>query len=250
MLTVILLMSGRDQPFQEAGYIYPKNLVEIDGAPLVQRVIEGVAPLDGPDTRLVCVIPKAENRRHHTGRVIQLIRPGAIITETNGATGGAACSALLAIAHIDRDAPLVIVNGDIVIDHPLDQALAEFTTRGLDGGVIAFHDVHPRWSFIKLGADDLAVEFAEKQPISDLATTGLSWFARGGDFLEAAVSMLNKDAHVDGQFFVSPVYNEMILSGRRVGCRVVPKSAYFSLKTPQDVRAYEEVLANRRRRCA
>lgn len=250
MLTVILLMAGNDGPFQEAGYAYPKNLVEIDGAPLARRVIEGLAALDGPGTRMVCVVSKTENRRHHTGRVIELVRPGSTIIETHAATGGAACSALLAVQHINRNEPLLIVNGDIVIDYPLDRVIADFAARDLDGGVIAFKDVHPRWSFVKLGPDDLAVELAEKRPISDLAATGFSWFARGGDFMDAAQSMLLKDGHVDGVFYISPVYNELILSGRRIGAHLVPRSAYSSLKTPQDTRAYGEHLAAARRRAA
>lgn len=250
MLTVIVLMSGSDAPFQEAGYAYPKNLIEISGVPLVQRVIEGLSSIDGPDTRIVCVIPKAENRRHHTGRVIELLRPGTRIVEVNAATGGAACTALLAVEHIERDQPLLIVNGDIVIEHPLDGVLADFSARRLDGGVTVFRDVHPRWSFVKLDDEDLAVEFAEKRPISNLATTGFSWFARGGDFVDFTSSMLLKDGHVDGVFYVAPVFNELILSSRRVGAYPIPKSAYFSLKAPKDVRDYENFLVARRDRAA
>lgn len=250
MLTILVLMAGKSDAFREAGFQYPKNLVEIDGAPLAQRVLDGLSALDGPDTRIVCLVRRDENRRFHTNRVLQLLRPSTAVVEVNGDTGGAACTALLAIQHIAPDQPLLIVNGDIVIDYPLDAVLRDFAARNLDGGVTGFRDVHPRWSFVQLDESGHAVEFAEKRPISDLATTGFSWFARGEDFITAASAMLAKDAHVDGQYFIAPTYNELILTGRRVGCHPIPKGAYHSLKTPQDVRAYEEHLLARRRQSA
>ncbi len=247
MSTIIFLMAGNDAPFKEAGYTFPKNLVEIDGAPLVKRVLDGVASIRTDLVNVVCVVPKSENRRQHTGRMIQLIVPSAHIVETNSPTGGAACSALLAIQYIARNEPLIIANGDIVIHHPLADVLADFTARGLDAGVIAFRDVHPRWSFVKLGGDGLACELAEKRPISDMATTGFFWFSKGGDFVDAAEKMLLKDGHVDGVFFLAPVLNELILRNQKVGVHIVPKASYFSLKTPQDVRVYEDALVATRR---
>ncbi len=250
MLTILTLMAGKSDAFQEAGFQYPKNLVEIAGTPLAQHVLEGLSALDGPDTRVVCLVRRDENRRFHTGRILQLLRPSTVVVEVNGDTGGAACTALLAIQHIARDQPLLIVNGDIVIDYPLGAILDDFAARGLDGGVTAFRDVHPRWSFVRLDESGHAVEFAEKRPISNLATTGFSWFARGEDFITSASAMLAKDARVDGQFFIAPAYNELILLHGRVGCHPIPKGAYHSLKTPHDVHVHEEHLLARRRECA
>ena len=46
-MTVLVLMAGGSDAFREAGYIYPKNLVEIDSLPLVQRVIDSLSSLHG-----------------------------------------------------------------------------------------------------------------------------------------------------------------------------------------------------------
>ncbi len=240
MMTIVFLMSGSSQAFEEAGFQYPKNLIEIAGQPLVQRVIEGVSEIDGAETRVVCLVPKAENRKFHTGQVIQLIRPGTIVEEVNGATGGALCTALLASHHIEEKSPVIIINGDILIEYSLRSVLADFKARNLDGGLVCFNDVHPRWSFVKLGENGLAIEVAEKRPISNLATTGLNYFARGSDFLAAAAQSLMKDAHVDGLFYMTPIYNEMILQGKRVGAHWIPKAKYFSFKAPQDLAYFEE----------
>ena len=44
-MNVLVLMAGSGDAFRDAGYLYPKNLVEIDGLPLVQRVVDSVGAL-------------------------------------------------------------------------------------------------------------------------------------------------------------------------------------------------------------
>ena len=244
-MNILLLMAGSSQAFKDAGYEYPKNLVEIDGAPLVQRVMEGLNTLRSPDTKFIYAIPRDENRRVHTGQVIELLDPKATIVEVSSQGGGAACTAMLAIEHINNDEPLIIINGDIIINYDLAAVIKDFQSRDLDGGVTVFRDVHPRWSFIKVDKDGLAIEVAEKRPISDLATTGFYYYKRGSDFIKAAATMLQKDASVDGKFYVCPAYNEMILKHQRIGTYSIPKSAYYSLKTPHDIKTLEEHLTSK-----
>jgi dTDP-glucose pyrophosphorylase len=242
MINVIVLMSGGSQAFAEAGHIYPKNLVEIGGAPLLRRVLDRLAPLKELGARILCLVRYEENRRHHTGAVVHLLDPEAVVVDVRGENAGAACSALLAVSHIDNEHPLVIVNGDQILDADLPAILKDFQSRGLDGGIIVFEDVHPRWSFVKTDTSGRVIETAEKRPISKLATAGFYYFARGSDFVLAASEMIKKDAQVDGHFFICPSYNELILRQGNVGIYVVPRSAYHSLATPGDVSAYEEYL--------
>ncbi len=122
-----------------------------------------------------------------------------------------------------------------------------FAAAGLDGGMVTFDAVHPRWSYVRTGPDGLVVEAAEKRPISRIATAGIYWYRRGGDFVDGAMAMIRKDASVDGAFYVCPVFNEMILRGRRVGTHHVERERYFSLASLHGVDAYGEHLADRRR---
>lgn len=249
-MRLLVLMAGDSALFEVAGVKYPKNLVEIDGEPLVQRVTEGLAPLLGSVSRAVFVIREEEQRRHHTGDVIRLLVPEAEVIEVPKLTGGAACTALHAIAHIERDEPLLVFNGDQVIDAPLPAITQAFARQGLDAGVVTFDAVHPRWSYVRPGPDGLIVEAAEKRPISRLATAGAYWFARGGDFVDGAMAMIRKDASVDGAFFICPVFNELILTGARIGTHHIERDRYFSLATMHGVDTYEQHLSRRRQAVA
>jgi dTDP-glucose pyrophosphorylase len=235
---VLVPMAGDSRLFEEAGHSYPKNLVEIAGQPLVQRVLDRVRDLGD----LICLVREDENRRFHTADVIRLLVPGAVVVEVPALESGAACTALLAIDEIDRDAPLLVTNGDQIVTRDLGPIVADFEGRGLDGGVVTFRAVHPRWSYVKTDADGLVIEAAEKRPISTQATAGTYWFRRGGDFLESVMDMIRKDAHVDGRFYICPAYNEMILRQLRVGVHEIERDEYLSLATPQGVDAYAEHL--------
>ena len=54
----------------------------------------------------------------------------------------------------------------------------------MDGGVIVFDSVHPRWSFVRVDKAGFVIETAEKRPISRLATAGFYYFRRGADFVD------------------------------------------------------------------
>jgi dTDP-glucose pyrophosphorylase len=246
-MNVLVLMAGEGDAFRDAGYLYPKNLVEIDGLPLVQRVIDSLRPLlSHAEHRFIFLVPEEENRQYHTGDVIRLLVPDAVVVEVHKPTAGAACTALLAIEEMAAAEPLLIVNGDQVVDADLSVIITEFRERGLDGGIVVFEAVHPRWSYVKCDADGFVIETAEKRPISNLATAGIYWFARGADFLEAAMQSIKKDAHVGGNFYICPCYNEMLLKQSRIGIQRVLRDVYFSLAAPQGAHDYEEYLRARR----
>jgi dTDP-glucose pyrophosphorylase len=242
MLNVLILMSGSSQAFKDAGFAYPKNLVEIAGQPLLQRVLDRLAPLKEIEARFICVLRQDENAKHHTAAVIHLIDPGAKVIELRGNTSGAACSALMAVDHIDNDDPLIIVNGDQLLDVNLVQVVKGFRAKRLDGGIVVFEDVHPRWSFVKTDDNGRVIETAEKRPISRLATAGCYYFGKGSDFVLAATEMIKKDAHVNGLFYVCPAFNELVLRQRNIGVHQIARSAYRSLAAPSDVHSYEALL--------
>jgi CTP:molybdopterin cytidylyltransferase MocA len=249
-MRLVVLMAGDSGVFEVAGSSYPKNLVEIDGEPLVQRVIEALEPLIETADKSIFLVREEEDRRHHTGDVIRLLVPDAEVIGVPNLESGAACTALHAIGQIDRDEPVLVFNGDQVVDADLPAIVAGFERAELDGGVVTFDAVHPRWSYVRTGDDGLVLEAAEKRPISRLATAGTYWFRRGGDFIDGVMSMIRKDASVDGSFYICPVYNELILRGRRIGTHHIARDHYFSLASLHGVDTYEEHLARARRAVA
>lgn len=241
-MKVLLLFSGSDTSFKEDGYKYPKNLIEINGKPLIQNVLESLDPDILKNNELIFAIKKEENERFHTSMVAKLLYPEATIVSVPNATSGAVCTAMLAVEYIDKAEPLLIINGDIVIQTPLKPAIESFESGDADGGAVTFRSVHPRWSYVKCDEMGNIIEAAEKRPISQMATAGVYYYKKGSDFVSAAKELIKKDAQTEGKFYICPVFNEMILKQKKLRIFEIESKFYFSLSTSKGVEAYQKML--------
>jgi len=213
----------------------PSWLAEQGGHLLIQRLVELCAPLGA---ELIFAVRAEDIRRFRLNNVIRMAAPGSQIVSVGGQTQGAACTALLCIRHIDAEDELLVLNSNEVVLTDYKAAIDDFRIRGLDGGVIVFPSLHPRYSYLRLDEAGMVREAAEKNPISPWACAGFFWFRRGGEFIEAVKAMIRKDAHVDEQFYINPVLNELLLKRKRLGVVEVPSSHYIPLKSSAQISAY------------
>ena len=124
--------------------------------------------------------------------------------------------------------------------------LRDFAERKLDAGTIVFHSIHPRYSYVALDENNFVIEAAEKKPISQHATTGFYWFARGSDFVSACKSMIEKDSHLNNNFYICPVLNELILIQQKIGVYPIKNHHYHPLKSVRQMQHFESVLESGR----
>lgn len=237
-LNIVIPIAGPDKGNAETGYI--KSLQEIQRKTILQYVFESLQSLEA--TSFNVVIKRKDVNRFHLDNVVKLLRPEARVIITEGETMGAACTCMLAVDHLDMDAPLLITGGDQLLTVPAGQIVACFMEQGVDGGVAIFDDIHPRWSFVKLDGQGHVVEAAEKRPISRNATAGFYYFKKASCFFEAAKRMIAKNASVNGSFFICPVFNEMILQQQVIGTYRIEKEQYYSFSHDSGIEAYKMYL--------
>lgn len=241
MLNILIPMGG-DNAFSGPEYQYPKPLIEIGGQPLIELVIGCFASIPG-DRRYIFVVNAGDCQKYHLDDVLRLITgDSSVVIQLERETKGAACSALMAVDYIDCDDELLISSSDHIIEHALANMVSEFKERDLDAGVACFDSVHPKWSFVRLDEDGNVIETAEKRPLSRHAIAGLYYFRRGRDFVQFAKRMIEKDAQVNGNFYVAPTMNEMVLAGRRIGTYSIPNDSYHNFYSPHKIKEYEEYL--------
>jgi dTDP-glucose pyrophosphorylase len=230
-MNILILMAG--EPRILSSESFPTPLVEVDGMPLVQRLLEQCSRITGH--RVIIAIQEKELRRYHLDDVVRLIDPTAEIVAVKDKTQGAACTALLAAGSIDNDTPLLILNGDEFLTVPMETIIADFNRRQLDGGTVTFRSVHPRYSFVRLDERQMVVEAAEKHPISDNATAGFYYFRKGSDFVKAAKAAIRKDARHNDMFYVCPVYNELVLEDKKIGVYPIDAKDYHPIKSDRQL---------------
>jgi dTDP-glucose pyrophosphorylase len=231
-LNVLIPMAGAGTRFEKAGYTFPKPLIDVNGKPMIQVVVENL----NIDANYIYVVQKSHRTKYNLDTLLNLITPNCKIVEVEGITEGAACTALLTKELIDNDEPLFFANSDQFAEWDSNEFMYKMTETNCDGGIVTFKATHPKWSFAKLDDNGFVTEVAEKNPISENATVGFYYWKRGSDFVKYAESMIDKDIRVNNEFYVCPVFNQAIDDGLKV--RTFEISRMWGLGTPEDLNHY------------
>lgn len=235
----ILILAAGDPLFDVHDGNYPLCLTELEGVPVIERIVNSCKLLDAE--KIIFAFRKEEANRFHLDNIVNLLTPNAVTIKVEGHTPGAACTALLAIPYIDNDQELMVLSANELVDIDLQVLVNKFRSRQLDAGIVTFASIHPRYSYVRLNVDGLVTEATEKNPISNHATVGLYWYARGKDFVAAIKNIIRKDAHVDGVFYICPAFNEMILNQAKIGIEPIDPKQYHPLKTERQRRYFESI---------
>ena len=233
-LNILIPMAGAGKRFEQAGYTFPKPLIDVKGRPMIQVVVENL----NIKANYIYVVQKEHREKYNLDTLLNLITPGCKIVETDGITEGAACTALLAKDYIDNDEALFFANSDQFVEWDSTEFLYRMNETNSDGGIVTFKATHPKWSFAKVNKDGLVTEVAEKNPISDIATVGYYYWKKGSDFVKYAEEMINENIRVNNEFYVCPVFNQAIKDDKKI--RTYNISKMWGLGTPEDLKNFLE----------
>jgi HAD superfamily hydrolase (TIGR01509 family) len=239
-MNVLIPMAGAGSRFQKAGYTFPKPLIEVQGKPMIQHVVENI----NIDATHVFIVQKSHYEKYNLKHLLNLISPSCKIIQVDGITEGAACTTLLAKDIIDNDDPLLIANSDQYLEWDSNEFMYSMMADEIDGGILTFTATHPKWSFAKLDANGFVSEVAEKKPISDNATCGVYLWKKGSDYVKFANEMIEKDIRTNNEFYVCPVFNQAIESGKKIKTFHIGKM--WGLGTPEDLNKYIQETRNER----
>jgi beta-phosphoglucomutase-like phosphatase (HAD superfamily)/dTDP-glucose pyrophosphorylase len=233
-MNVLIPMAGAGSRFANAGYTFPKPLIEVDGKPMIQVVVENL----NIEANYTFIVQKEHYEKYSLQYLLNLIAPNCNIVQVDGLTEGAACTTLLAKEFIDNDAPLVMANSDQFVEWNSNECLYAFNADGIDGGIVSFKATHPKWSYAKIGEDGFVSEVAEKKPISDNATVGIYYWNKGSDYVKYTEKMIEKNIRVNNEFYVCPVFNEAIADGKKIRVKEIQKM--WGIGTPEDLNYFLE----------
>jgi dTDP-glucose pyrophosphorylase len=231
-LNVLIPMAGAGSRFESAGYTFPKPLIDVNGAPMIQTVVSNLSL----DANYIYVVQKSHRLKYNLDTLLNLITPNCNIIEVDGLTEGAACTALLAKELINSDKPLFFANSDQFVEWDSNEFMYKMQETDVDGGIVTFKSIHPKWSFVKLDNNGYVTEVSEKKPISDIATVGYYYWKNGSDFVKYAEQMIEKNIRVNNEFYVCPVFNEAIDDGKKIITYTANKM--WGLGTPEDLNVY------------
>ena len=232
-MNVLIPMAGAGSRFEQAGYSFPKPLIEVNGKPMIQVVVENL----NIDAKHIFIVQKEHYEKYNLKYLLNLItNNNCEIVQVDSMTEGAACTTLLAKKYIDNDEPLMIANSDQFVEWDSNEFMYSMVADNVDGGILSFEATHPKWSFVKLDDDGFVCEVAEKKPISNIATVGIYYWAEGSDYVKYSEQMIEKDIRTNNEFYVCPVYNEAIGDDKKI--KVFPINKMWGLGTPEDLERF------------
>jgi dTDP-glucose pyrophosphorylase len=231
-LNVLIPMAGEGSRFSKAGFTFPKPLIEVNGKPMIQTVVENL----NIDATHIFVVRKSHYEQYNLKYLLNLIAPNCKIVQVDRLTEGAACTTLLAKEYIDNEYPLVFANSDQYLDWNSNEFMYSMIADNVDGGILTFNATHPKWSFAKLNEDGFVSEVAEKKPISNLATCGIYYWKKGSDYVKYAEQMIEKNIRVNNEFYVCPVFNQAIQDGKKI--KTFPVKKMWGIGTPEDLNTF------------
>lgn len=234
-MQILIPMSGAGKRFADMGYQKPKPLIEFFGKPMIEHVVEN---LGVQNDFILCVQQSHYDSDPKFFKRLELKVKSLKLVFVEKITQGAAETCLLAESVIDPEQLLFIANCDQMMVWDQEHFEKWFAEEQLDGAMFTFFKDSPAYSYVEVDDDKLAIRTAEKQVISQYATTGIYIWKQAKNFFWAAKKMIAENIRANNEFYVCPVYNQNIANGDRIG--IYPPQEHWPIGTPNDLNIYVE----------
>jgi len=231
---IVVPMAGRGSRFTEQGYTDSKPFIDVNGKPMIQRVIENLN-IEFDSNYEFVIICLQEDFDKYDFRIFDDIigHTEYKVICLEDVTEGAAQTLLEAKDIIDNDTPMLSFNTDQMVEYDKNmwKSFEQF-----DGGIPCYWGNSDDWSYARCSQDGYVEEVAEKKVISNDATAGYYYWSKGSDYVKYARQMIEENSRTNNEFYVAPVYNWAIKDGKKIAIYMVDK--IYELGTPEYLEEY------------
>jgi UDP-N-acetylglucosamine diphosphorylase / glucose-1-phosphate thymidylyltransferase / UDP-N-acetylgalactosamine diphosphorylase / glucosamine-1-phosphate N-acetyltransferase / galactosamine-1-phosphate N-acetyltransferase len=236
---LVIPMAGHGSRFATEGYENPKPFIDVNGKPMIERVVEHLGLQKYAKHIFICQTSHLTQERR---ALLKSLADDVEIIEINHVTQGAAMTVLHAEVAIKSDAELFIVNSDQLITWDLMSFLKTVDDHKADAAILCFKGEGTNWSYARTDKFGVVVEeVAEKKQISNDATAGLYYFSKGSYFVNDAKQMIANNERTNNEFYVAPVYNQTVKNHKVV---IHHCDGIVQLGTPPELEAYLSDVQN------
>ena len=240
-VNIVIPMAGNGSRFAKAGYKNPKPFIDVNGKPMIQRVMDNLA-FENDNYEISYFLIAKQEHLNKEKELVEYLQEKYNVTfiTVDKTTEGAACTVLFARKYINNDDMLIFANSDQIVDFEIKNFIDDAVNKDLDASILTFIDEekNQKWSFAKIDENSLVEKVAEKQVISQYATVGIYLYRKGSIFVDGAIDMIINNDRFNNEFYVCPVYNYIIKNGNKVGIFNIENSAMHGLGTPEDLQKY------------
>lgn len=213
-MIVVVPMAGRGSRFSNEGYNTPKPLINVGGKPMIYwslKSLEGVRY-----EKIVFVALREHQDRYGLCEILtNCIGDSFELVLIDEVTEGQLCTVLMARNYFEGYKDLLVIASDSYIRSSIGKEIVE-KEKDLKGIISVSNLPGEMWSFAKIDCNGDVVEVAEKQRISNNASTGIYYFSDINEFVRIADEIIANEEKIRGEYFVIPVYQKMIKQNEKV----------------------------------
>ncbi len=259
-LTIIIPMSGIGKRFIDEGYNVPKFLIEVDGKPIIEHVIN-LFDKNKDDYVFICndIHLNTHVVKYDLVKILKSIVPNCVIVSTSNRNRKGPVDAILRT--MDIFLSKINLNKEIIVsycDYGTVWNYADFVknvrSNDYDGSVVCYKGFHPHllgsdnYAFVKTtknhnNDDEMLVEIKEKESftgnkLNEFASNGTYYFKNISILLHYFKELIDKDININDEYYVSLVYNLMVSDGLKVSVFEIEKMLQWG--TPYDLKIYQD----------
>lgn len=214
-MIIVIPMAGHNSRFKEAAVTTPKPLINVRGQWMVEWALRSFN-VELARKIIFLILRDQEDAYGIKKRLEEKYGAKSLCVFVDQVTAGPASTVLLAKKYIDTDEDIIIKDCDGYIISNIHDVIGKNLNRGVSGVLSTTNLPGERYSFAQLDEKGFVCRVAEKKRISDHVIAGAYYFRHGSDFVKYAEKMITENKRIKNEFYIAPVYQEMINDGKKI----------------------------------
>ncbi|KJG25512.1 capsular biosynthesis protein [Photobacterium iliopiscarium] len=239
---IVIPMAGLSSRFFNAGFTQPKYMLNAHGETLFAHAINSFSHYFATESFLFIVRDVHNTVAFVEQEIARLKIKNAHIFVLDKPTRGQAETVYIGLqSRPDYQGPITIFN----IDTFRPQFRYPQNIAAWDGYLEVFKGHGDNWSFALAESENSSrvIKTTEKEPISDLCSTGLYYFADSQLFNQAYQQYLAKPQTewAKCELYIAPLYNDLITANHAIHYHLIDNNEVIFCGVPEEYEAFLEM---------
>lgn len=227
---LVIPLAGHGRRFKSMGYVLPKQMLQVDEYTALEHSLRSINMEDYKTFFILRNDQKLLASFIHEICKNYDFEIKTIEKETRGSV-----ETVLEIEDlVDPNSNFTVFTMDVTFNPTFSPEVFPIES---DGGLLTFKSNSQNYSYARLLEDGTVVETAEKIVISEHAIAGIYYFKKAKYFFEFAQQMILEENVSAGEFYIAPLFNDLISAGLNIQAK--PVEEFFVFGTPREYEFYK-----------
>jgi NDP-sugar pyrophosphorylase family protein len=231
-MNIVVPMAGFGRRFSDAGFSIIKPMIKIGNYRMIDLAVKS-CKIDGAKTLFITL------NKFITDDIRSVLREHGDLLLLEKPTDGTVSTILECEEYLDINEPLIVVNCDLYINLDIENFLSYCNK--YDACFVTFNSDDEKNSYAEMDGNKIK-RVAEKEVISNNACAGIYYFKKASILFDNAKIMIEKNIRVNGEFYLTPVFNQIIESGFKTSIYKVNNKDVHLLGTPEQLCDFQNKL--------